>query len=124
MTKKNPFSTQQLPTKKQTETFDMLQPMLQSFLSEVRELAKKKPDGLLNEVKIKMINRVLKQIKEALETDASIEYLDLLDEETLAQNSDALLILGQYNAAMGQFKEKHHKQDAVSYKRRWFTQED
>jgi hypothetical protein len=41
------------------ERFDMLDPMLQSFLSEIRELSKKKPDGPLNDVKIKMINRIL-----------------------------------------------------------------
>jgi len=111
------------PTRQQVERFDMLDPMLQSFLSEVRELSKKKPDGPLNEVKIKMINRILVQIKEVLSTDESVEYLDLLDEETLAQNSDAVLILGQYGAAMHQFKEKHYRRNSTTHTYHWFTQE-
>jgi hypothetical protein len=123
MAKQRVPSSDKMPTKEQVERFDMLHPMLQSFLTEVRELSKKKPDGPLNEVKIKMINRILVQIKEVLSTDASVKYLDLLDEEALPQNSDAVLILGQYSAAMEQFKAKHYGYDKISYEHRWFTQE-
>ena len=123
MTKRTATLSNDRPKEEQVEKFDMLQPMLGSFLTEVRELSKKKPDGPLNEVKIKMINRILLQVKEALSTDASVEYLDLLDEETLPQNSDAVLILGQYVAAMQQFKEKHYGYDTMSGRTQWFTQE-
>lgn len=123
MTKRTAMSPNKRPKKEQVEKFDMLQPMLESFLTEVRELSKKRPDGPLNEVKIKMINRILVQIKEALSTDASVEYLDLLDEEILPQNSDAVLILGQYSAAMQQFKAKHYGFDKMLIENRWFTQE-
>jgi hypothetical protein len=123
MTKRTATSSNERPKKEQVEKFDMLQPMLESFLTEVRELSKKKPDGPLNGVKIKMINRILAQVKEALSTDASVEYLDLLDEEVLPQNSDAVLILGQYSAAMEQFKAKHYGYDTMSGRKQWFTQE-
>jgi hypothetical protein len=123
MAKRGAPSSDKKPMKEQVERFDMLHPMLQSFLTEVRELSKKKPDGPLNEVKIKMINRILVQIKEVLSTDASVEYLDLLDEEALPQNSDAVLILGQYSAAMAQFKAKHYGYDKGLFEHRWFTQE-
>jgi hypothetical protein len=123
MAKRNTVSGKK-PSKAQVEKFDMLRPMLESFLREIRELSKKKPEGPLSEVKIKMINRILTQIKEALATDPSVEYLDLLDEETLTQNSDAVLILGQHNAAMEQFKEKYYGYDDFLGKRGWFTRED
>ncbi|GAE27619.1 hypothetical protein JCM9140_3772 [Halalkalibacter wakoensis JCM 9140] len=65
---------------------------------------------MLNEVK-----------EEVLIDDPSIEYLDLLDDETLPQNSDAVLILGQYQAALKQFKSKYYKRDG--YTQRWYTKE-
>ncbi len=121
--RRDPLSDKK-PTKEQVERFNMLHPMLQSFLTEVRELSKKKPDGPLNEVKIKMINRILAQIKEALSTDPSVEYLDLLDDgKVLPQNSDAVLILGQYSAAMEQFKAKHYGAGNGLLESQWFTQE-
>jgi hypothetical protein len=124
MANQSTISSEKKPTSAQVERFDMLQPMLQAFLTEVRELSKKKPDAPLNEVKIKMINRILAQIKEVMAVDASVEYLDLLDEEALPQNSDAVLILGQYSAAMGQFKEKHYREDDFSPESQWFVRED
>lgn len=111
------------PTKQQVKGFDMLDPMLQSFLNEVRALSKTKPNEPLNQMKIKMINRILVQLKEVLASDASVEYLDLLDEETLPQNSDAVLILGQYGAAMHQFKEKHYRRDSGAFEKDWVTQD-
>lgn len=110
------------PTKEQTDKFDMLYPMLRSFLNEVRALSKTKPNEPLNQMKIKMINRVLAQLKEVLASDASVEYLDHLDEATLPQNSDAMLILGQYDAAMAQFKEKHTSHFG-SYEEEWVTRD-
>jgi hypothetical protein len=109
MAKRKALSNDERPTKEQTAKFD-------------RELSKKKQDGALNPLKVKMINRLLRQIKEILGSDPSIEFLDLLDEETLPQNSDAVLILGQFDAAMKQFKEKHHGWDGSEHT--WFTKDD
>lgn len=112
------------PTNQQAVKFDLLLPMLESFLVEMRELSKKKQDGSLNTMKVKMINRVLTDIKSILSTDPSAEYLNLLDEEMLPQNSDAVLVLGQFLAAMKQFRARHHGQETVSSYSRWFTQEN
>jgi len=99
----------ELPTKEQVQKFDLLFPMLGSALTEVREFSKKKQDGVLNPLKVKILNRLLSEIKnEALITDQIVKYLDLLDDETLPQNSDAVLVLGQYKAAMNQFKERYY----------------
>jgi hypothetical protein len=46
----------------------------------------------------------------------------LLDEETLPQNSDAVLVLSQWQAALRQYRGRHYGYD--SYEHRWFTVEN
>jgi hypothetical protein len=95
------------PTKANAEQFDMLFPILDSVFNEIKELSKKKQDGALNEVKVKMTNRILSKVKSVLKDDPTVEFLDLLDEVALPTNSDAVLIIAQFRAAMLQYKEKH-----------------
>lgn len=109
------------PTDSQVEQFLLLKPMLDSLLNEMRELSKKKQDGALNKLKVKMINRVLSDIKNVVSKEATHEYLDLLDDETLPNNSDAVLILGQYEAAMKLFEDAHYRSDGARW--RWITKE-
>lgn len=111
-----------LPTQEQVIKFEMLSPMLTSMHNEMKELSKKKQDGIVSPLKVKMINRILEDIKEILSSDPSVSYLDLLDEETLPQNSDAVLILGQFNAAMAQFRKKYYGWDNLAGEYRWVTQ--
>lgn len=113
-----------LPTDAVVARFDMLSPMINSALEEMREFSKKKQDGVLNPLKVKVLNRLLTDIKEVLSADPSTEYLDLLDDESLPQNSDAVLILGQFRAAMDQFSNKYYGyHDGVGSSRRWLTVE-
>ena len=95
------------PTKANSDQFDMLFPILESVYNEIRELSKKKQDGALNEIKVKMTNRILSKVKTILKDDPTVEFLDLLDEVSLPTNSDAVLIIAQFKAAMQQYKEKH-----------------
>lgn len=101
-------TTANRPTKEKTEQFDMLFPILDSVFSELKELSKKKQDGALNELKVKMTNRILTKIKMILDNDPTVEFLDLLDEVALPTNSDAVLIIAQFKAAMEQYKAKHY----------------
>jgi hypothetical protein len=96
------------PNKIQVVEFDMLFPILDSVFNEIKELSKKKQDGALNELKVKMTNRVLNKVKSMLNDDPTVEFLDLLDEEVFPTNSDAVLIISQFKAAMQQFKDKHY----------------
>lgn len=98
------------PTLENIENYRMLMPMLTSIFEELKELSKKKQDGLLNETKVKMTNRILSKIKEILVHDPAIEFLDLLDEEKLPSNSDAVLQVAQFKSALEQFKVKHYSQ--------------
>ncbi len=103
------FSEENKPSKEALTKFKLLLPMLSSLLEELKEFSKKKPDGVLNKFKITTINRTLKDVKDILSYYPSNQYLDLLDDETLPQNSDAVLVLGQYKAAMDHFKKKFYR---------------
>ncbi|AEV99701.1 hypothetical protein A4D02_35435 [Niastella koreensis] len=95
--------------------YEMLEPILDSLFIEIKELSKKKQDGVLNETKVKMVNRVLTKIKALLANDPTNEFLDLLDEEKPPTNSDAVLILAQFQTAMEQFKRKHWNRGAHTW---------
>lgn len=87
------------------------------------ELSKKKQDGIVNELKIKMLNRLLTQLGKVIENDPSHGFVDMLDEDTLPQNSDVVLILSQWKAALSQFHRKHYGFDGTTGKNGWFTEE-
>ena len=109
------------PTKAQAEEFDMLWPILKALLAETKELSKKKADNPLNKLKVGMINKVLERVKKLLASDPTIKFLELLDDETLPSNSDAVFIIAQYDAAMEQYKNKHYVYDDIEFKHRWIT---
>lgn len=111
------------PTDEQAATYDRLVPMLEAAHREMSELSKKKQDGIVNQLKIKTLNRLLNELGKVIENDPSYAFVDKLDEETLPQNSDVVLVLSQWKAALEQFKKKHHGPDEV-HRQRWFTQEN
>jgi hypothetical protein len=113
------FPSVSKPTKSNTEQFDMLFPILDSVYNEIKELSKKKQDGALNEIKVKMTNRILSKVRAILKDDPTVEFLDLLDEVSLPTNSDAVLIIAQFKAAMQQYKEKHYGWSG--YEHTWST---
>jgi hypothetical protein len=96
------------PAKKDVEEFEMLYPLLDGLLSEVKALSQKKQDGALNPYKVKMINKVLSKVRNLLVNDPSSEFLELLDEDTIPTNSDALFMIVQFKSAMQQFKTKYY----------------
>jgi len=112
------------PTEAQGATFDRLNPMLEAAHREMSELSKKKQDGVVNALKIKMINRLLTELSDVIKDDPSHDFVDKLDEETLPQNSDVVLILSQWQAALKQFRTKHYGHDLARSENRWFTVED
>lgn len=100
---------EEFTTKEKAEKHEMLSPMLDAIYNEVKELSKKKQDDVLNKLKVKMINRILEQIKELVAEEPTAQFIDLLDDEALPSNSDAVLILAQFQAAMEQFKNKYYR---------------
>jgi len=113
--------TDTAPTEEDVRRFTFLSPMLDSAIAEMREFAKKKQDGLVSSTKIKILNRLLKDLKEILKNEESAGYLELISEAELAQNSDAVLILGQYRAALESFRIRHNR--TINYRQVWITKE-
>jgi hypothetical protein len=48
----------------------------------------------------------------------------MLDEETLPQNSDVVLLLSQWRATLHQYKQRHSVRDSGEYEDRWSTVEN
>ena len=115
MSKKKFETTRKPPTKKEVEEFELLFPLLESLLFEVKALSQKKQDGVLNAMKVKMINKIFKRIKELLKNESTDEFIELLDEESLPSNSDALFMIVQFKSAMELFKQKYYGESNFEY---------
>jgi hypothetical protein len=120
MTKKE--VNQNLPSEIDVDKYEMLEKLLASIYKEMKEFSKKNPDEILNKFKVNNINRVLEQIKAIMQNEPTNEFLDLLDEDSLPSNSDCILIIGQFNAAMKQFRSKYYGWTDVNYE--WSTKEN
>lgn len=107
------------PTREEVLKYRMLNALLESIYTETKEFSKKKPDEPLNKFKVKTLNRVLDQIKGLLGKEPEVAFLDLLDDESLPTNSDAILVIGQYTASMNRFETKNN----AGYSK-WRTKED
>ncbi|QKJ17847.1 hypothetical protein HRD70_14240 [Yersinia kristensenii] len=93
-------------------------PLLRAMYTEFKEISKKKPDSAVSKGKIKIVNRLLEKVKTVLSDEASISFLDLLDEDDVPQASDVTLILSQYVAAMDAFHEKYYGWNGSTHE--WF----
>jgi hypothetical protein len=96
-------------------------PLLNAMYTEIQELSKKKPEATLNQSKVKLINRLLADVKELLSDEPDVKYLDLLDDESLPQFSDVVLMLSQYSAALRGFRETYFGRDDNGAQR-WFVE--
>jgi len=101
---RNPAPDPDAPTEEQVTTYKRLVPMLEAAHREMSELSKKKQDGIVNALKIRNLNRLLTELSKLLERDPSREFVELLDEDTLPQNSDVVLLLSQWLEALNQYK--------------------
>ena len=96
-----------LPTEKNIEDYSLLKDMLYAQRQEFGLLSKKKSDGQLNKMKIKMVNRVLEPLNELLKNEPSHKFLDVLNEDDIPTNSDVVLIISQYEKALLNIKNKY-----------------
>ena len=95
-------------TEEQIGLYETISPLLRSAFDEIKEFSKKKQDEPLNVKKVKMINRLLEKAKEVLKNEQTVVFLDLLDENELPSNSDAVLVMSQYISAMRKFHSDHY----------------
>lgn len=92
----------------QIKLYNTISPLLHSAFNEVKEFSKKKQDDPLNLKKVKMINRLLEKAKEVLKNEPTVDFLDMLDEDELPSNSDAVLTMSQFISAMNKFHNDHY----------------
>ena len=110
-------------TNAKAEKHTDLTPLLEAMFEEFQDLSKKKPDGALNKRKVEIVNRLLRDVLEIVDSEPTRAYLDLLDEDDLPQNSDVVLILSQAVAAMTAFRSKYHRY-LPSHGTVWVTSKD
>jgi len=89
------------------DEYNLLKPLLHSIYSEMKVMSSRKQDGILNESKVTVINKILSRIKVLLKKEPTNDFLELLDLESLPSNSDAVLILVQFESAIEQFRRKN-----------------
>lgn len=112
-----------LITEADVEKYKIIYPMIQSIHKEMSVLSGKKQDGVLNTLKVRMINKLIATARELLIKEPTLEYLEELDEDMLPQNSDVVLILCQYIQALNQYRSKNQVSVGVgNYE--WRTQEN
>jgi hypothetical protein len=111
---------QQYTTIDKSSTHDTVMPLLESMYLEFKELSKKKPDAAVSKSKILIANRLLLKVRVVMANEASLEFLDLLDEDDIPQTSDVTLILSQYVASMKEFKNRFHGWNGIDHA--WFSE--
>ena len=94
-------------TEEKAKNHETTMPLLEAMYTEFKELSKKKPDATVSKSKIKMTNRLLEKVRTVLEDEASLEFLDLIDEDDMPQVSDVTLMLSQYVVSMKEFRSSH-----------------
>ena len=96
-------------TQAKVTLYEVVQPLLNAMYDEFKELSKKKPDGVLSEAKIDVVNRLLQSCREILANEPSLQFLDLIDKDAVPQYSDVVLLLSQYSAAMKAFHTTYYR---------------
>ena len=100
--------------------FEKLEQQLHSFLAEISELSKKKPNDALNKFKLRFINQTLEGLNNLIEDHRPFSDFGTFNVDDLPTNSDVVVILAQYAAATFNFRRDHTTH--VDYKWRWVVQ--
>ena len=109
-------------TSAKAETFDSCSGVFDGLMTEMRELSKKKPDATLNENKVRILNRVLTDVKQLLQDEPEAKYLESLDDDVLPQNSDAVLVMVQHEGALAAFRKRYWVRFPDSLEYHWATE--
>ena len=100
-------------------TYEATQPVFKGLVREVRELSRKKPEATMSEQKVKIVNRVLGDLLAILKEEPEGKYLELLSDHSLPQVSDGVLMMVQFETALGAFKARYFRRVFGDYV--WIT---
>ena len=98
-------------TSAQLAQYETILPLFQAMHDDVQQLTLKSQTAALSKSRIAMMNRLLADVQKLLKDEPAAAYLSVLDEATVPQNADALLVMGQFKAVRGQFREKYTYED-------------
>ncbi len=104
----------------QVREFERLEQQLHSLLNEIRALSNKKANDGLNPFKLKFTNILLAQLNKFLASAKPFKDFDEFDEKDVPTNSDAVVILSQYAAAI--FISRSQNTVYAKYKWRWLVE--
>ncbi|SRR5579871_1487352 len=99
--------------------FEKLEQQLHSFLTEISELSSKKPNDPLNKFKLKFINGMLEGLNKLLGNARPFRDFKVFDVDDLPSNSDVILMLSQYTAAVFQFRKENTRRNDLDGKWHW-----
>ena len=88
----------------EVQDFERLEQQLHSMLAEISELSKKRANDGLNKFKLKLVNVLLQRMNKFLGSQKPFADFESFDENDLPTNSDVVVMLSQYAAAMFQFR--------------------
>lgn len=109
----------QSTTQEKADAYDSFHQVFSHLYGELKTLGSKKPSDTLSASKVSIINRLLQDIRNNFDDEPEYKYLDLLDDDSLPQYSDAILILSQYEGALKGFKERYHGWDNMRDEHTW-----
>ncbi len=93
-----------MKSRDEVDAFTKLLIQMESVLTEIGELSKKKPNDGLNKFKLRLINTLLTQANTILAKESRpFADFELFSEDELPTNSDVVLILSQYLGCIKKF---------------------
>jgi len=114
-----------ITTRKKVSLFQETRDVFSGLISEMRDLSKKKADATLSAKKVEIINRVLDDLIFVFKDEPESRFLERLDEDTLPQNSDVVLIMVQFEKCLKVFPDRYidHADGPKGYDKYWITEE-
>ena len=88
------------------------------MLAEISELSKKRPNDGLNKFKLKLVNVLLQGSNKFLGDQRPFADFEAFDENDIPTNSDVVVMLSQYAAAVYQFRMENTASDSIGHD--WF----
>lgn len=122
---KRKYNFNEVTTDAAVATYLASKPIFEGLIGEIRELSKKKPEATMSASKVKIVNRVLEDLLNFLKSESTGKYLEILDDKSLPQISDAVLTMVQFESALKGFAAKYRQHvPGLGSDLEWITKEN
>ena len=109
-------------SKSKSDGYEGVINVFETVFREVKEQAKKKAEATLNASKVRMINKILEDVRAVVDDEPEAKYLELLDDDELPQMGDAVIVMAQYEGALKGFRARHYGWDPFNREQGWFIE--